>query len=296
MSATTPPAGATAGPASATSPQAELREVRGPSAVGGGARRFFDLLWLIALNKFKVSFVGTALGYIWSLLRPLLLFGVLLFVFNEIFKFGGQVPNYAVLLLFNIMLFTFFQEATQQALTSVVLEEGVVRKMQFPRLTIPLASVLTALLTLGVNLIAVFVFILAYGVGPYWTWLLLPLLFLPLLMLTAAMAAILSALYVRYRDMSIIWTVVSTALFYATPVLYTIDFVPDQFRWLILLNPLTPIFLLVHDWIIDPSAPGVAAAAGGIPELLPAIAIFITVCVLSVWIFNREAPRMAEEL
>jgi ABC-2 type transport system permease protein len=280
---------------SATAPPRELREVRGPSAVGGGARRFFDLLWLLAINKFKVSYVGTALGYVWSLLRPLLLFGVLLFVFNEIFKFGGQVPNYPVLLLFNIMLFTFFQEATQQALTSVVQEEGVVRKMQFPRLTIPLASVLTGVLNLSINLIAVFIFILAYGVGPYWTWFLLPVLFLPLLMITCAVAAILSALYVRYRDMSIIWAVGSTALFYATPVLYTIDFVPDQFRWLIMLNPLTPIFLLVHDWIIDPSAPGLADAAGGIPELLPVVAIFVVVCALSVWIFNREAPRMAEE-
>lgn len=281
---------------SATAPPGELREVRGPSAVGGGARRFFDLLWLLAINKFKVSYVGTALGYVWSLLRPLLLFGVLLFVFNEIFKFGGQVPNYPVLLLFNIMLFTFFQEATQQALTSVVQEEGVVRKMQFPRLTIPLASVLTGVLNLSINLIAVFIFILAYGVGPYWTWFLLPVLFLPLLMITCAVAAILSALYVRYRDMSIIWSVVSTALFYATPVLYTIDFVPDQFRWLILLNPLTPIFLLAHNWIIDSSAPGVVDAAGGIPELLPTVAIFFSVCALSVWIFNREAPRMAEEL
>jgi ABC-2 type transport system permease protein len=274
----------------------QLREVPGPSALGGGWRRFFDLLWLIAVNKFKVTYVGAVLGYVWTLLRPLMLFGVLLFVFTQIFKFGGHVKDYPVLLLFDVMLFNFFQESTQKALTSVVEEEGVVRKMQFPRLAIPLAWVLTSLFTLAVNMIAVFIFILAYGTGPYWTWLLLPVLFLPLLVITTAVSAILSALYVRFRDVQIIWSVVAQALFYATPVLYTLNIVPQRFQWVILLNPLTPIFLAAREWIIDPSAPGAIDAAGGVTRLLPAVAIFMAICVLSVWVFNREAPRLAEEL
>jgi len=279
-----------------TASASELREVTGPSALGGGWRRFFDLLWLIAVNKFKVTYVGAVLGYLWTLLRPLLLFSVLLFVFTQIFQLGGKVHDYPIILLFGVMLFSFFQEATQKALTSLVEEEGVVRKMQFPRLAIPLASVLTVLLTLAVNMVAVFIFILAYGAGPYWSWLLLPVLLLWLLTFTCAMAAMLSALYVRYRDMSIIWAVVSQALFYATPVLYTLDIVPQRFHWVILLNPLTPIFLQARSWIIDPSAPGAVAAAGGALKLLPAVAIFVAVCVLAVWVFNREAPRIAEEL
>jgi ABC-2 type transport system permease protein len=152
---------------SATVADSELREVRGPSALGGGLRRFFDLLWLIATSKFKVTYLGTVLGYVWTLVRPLMLFAVLLFVFTQIFKLGGKVNQYPVLLLFNVMLFTFFAEATQKAVTSVVEEEGVVRKTQFPRLTIPLATALAAVFTLGVNLIVVFIFILAYGAGPY---------------------------------------------------------------------------------------------------------------------------------
>jgi ABC-2 type transport system permease protein len=274
----------------------ELREVRGPSALGGGWRRFADLTWLIAVNQFKVAYLGTVLGYVWSLVRPLLLFSVLLFVFTQVFKLGGQVEDYPILLLFGIMMFTFFQEATSQALPSVVQGEGIVRKTQFPRLAMPLASVLSSVFNLGVSLLAVFIFILAYGAGPYWTWLLLPVLLLALLTFTCAVSATLSALYVRYRDMQIIWSVLAQALFYATPVLYTIDLVPDDLRWVILLNPLTPIFLAAREWIIDPEAPGVVDAAGGVPELLPAAAIFVGVCVLSVWVFNREAPRMAEEL
>ena len=272
-----------------------LRDVPGPSALGGGMRRFFDLVWLIAVNQFRVTYLGTVLGYLWSLLRPLLLFGVLLFVFTQIIRFQN-IAHYPVFLLFNIMLFTFFQESTQRALTSVVEEEGVVRKTQFPRLAIPLAAVLAGVFNLGLSLIAVFVFFVAYGVGPYWTWLLLPVLFVPLLMITTAVSAILSALYVRFRDVQIIWSVLVQALFYATPVLYTLDIVPNKFHWIILLNPLTPIFLAAREWIIDPSAPGAVDAAGGVPQLLSALAMFFVVCALSIWVFAREAPKMAEEL
>src|ERR1700736_6204726 len=117
----------------------ELRPIRGPSGIGGGWRRFFDLLWMISVTEFKKTYFGTVLGYIWSLVRPLMLFAVLLFVFTKIFRLGSTVPNYPVLLLFDIVLFTFFQEATQTALSSVVGQEGIVRKTQFPRLVIPLA-------------------------------------------------------------------------------------------------------------------------------------------------------------
>src|SRR3954466_13212098 len=106
----------------------ELRPVRGPAALGGGAKRFFELLWLMALTEFKRTYFGTVLGYVWSLLRPLLLFAVLLFVFTKIFRIGDTAINYPVLLLFNIVLFQFFSEATTAGVTSVVANEGIVRK------------------------------------------------------------------------------------------------------------------------------------------------------------------------
>src|ERR687895_2772063 len=97
-----------------------LREVRGPSALGGGWRRSLDLLSLIAVTDFKRAYFGTALGYLWSLARPLMLFGVLLAVFTQVFRLGSLVPHYEVLLLFNIVLFGFFQEATLTAVHSIV--------------------------------------------------------------------------------------------------------------------------------------------------------------------------------
>jgi len=273
-----------------------VRDVRGPGALGGGRRRTWELLVLIATTEFKKTYFGTTLGYLWTIARPLLLFGVLLAVFTQIFRIGSQVPNYPVLLLFNIVLYGFFAEATVAAVTSVVAQEGIVRKTQFPRIVIPLAVVLTSLFNLLLNLVVAFVFVLAYGVDPQWTWLLLPIVLVALVVFTTAVSMILASLYPRFRDVGIIWSVASNALFYATPVLYPIEAVPDTMRDFLLVNPLTPLFEQARAWVIDPSAPGAVEAAGGWAGLIAPAALYLGICVLAVWLFDREAPRIAEEL
>jgi ABC-2 type transport system permease protein len=269
-----------------------LREIPGPSALGGDRRRAVELMYLLAVTEFKRTYFGTVFGYAWSLARPLMLFAVLLAVFTQVFRVGADVPHYPVLLLFNIVLFGFFGEATGVAVTAIVAQEPMIRKTQFPRLVVPLAVVLTALFNLALNLAAVLVFLLAFGVEPMWTWLGFPLILALLIGLTAAVCTIVSALYPRFRDMAIIWAVASTVLFYATPVLYPINAVPATLRDVLMLNPLTPLFELARKWIIDPTAPGPGAAG----ELVAPILIYIAVCTLAAWIFSREAPRIAEEL
>ena len=276
-------------------PAIELRDVRGPSALGGGWRRSLDLLYLMALTEFRRSYLGTALGYLWSLGRPLLLFGVLLTVFTQAFDLGDRVQSYPMLLLFNIVLFSFFQEATTQAVSSIVNQESIVRKTQFPRLVIPLSVVLTSVFNLAVSLAVVWVFLLAGGVDPRWTWLLFPLVLAGLLILTTAVATLLAALYPRFRDTGIIWGVAATALFYATPVLYPIELVSGTLRDIISLNPLAPLFEVARMWVIDPDAPGPIAASGTL-ALAIAGAIYVAVCAAAVLVFRREAPRIAEEL
>jgi ABC-2 type transport system permease protein len=226
------------------------------------------------------------------LCRPLLLFAVLLEVFSHVFRLGHGVHHYAVLLLLNIVVFGFFQEATNTSVGSVVSQEAVVRKTQFPRLVIPLAVVLTSVFNLALNLVVVFAFILGFGVSPMWTWLLVGVLLLWLFILTTAAAMILSSLYPRFRDVGIIWAVFSTALFYATPVLYPLQKLSGTIATVIALNPLTPLFELARRWIIDPGAP---VKTGALYILVPA-AISIAICACAVWVFNREAPRIAEEL
>lgn len=286
-------------PVSPPKPAGELREVRGPSALGGGPRRFFDLLWLMSVTEFKRVYFGTVLGYLWSLIRPLALFGVLLFVFTKVFKVGSeQVEHYPAMLLLGIVLFTFFQEATTNSVTSVVAQEGVVRKTQFPRLVIPLSNVLTGIFNFGLNLVVVLAFVLAFGVEPAWTWLLFPVALAFLFVFTTAVSMAFSVLYVRFRDVAIIWTVLSQVLFYATPILYPVDaFENETYEHILMLNPLAVIFEQVRVWILaEPTAPTAVEAAGGWLGLLPAAAIFLAVCAFGVWIFKRDAPRIAEEL
>jgi len=273
------------------------REIRGPSALGGSWRRFAHLTWLIASTEFRLSYFGSVLGYLWSLMRPLLFFGVLYLVFAEIANFGAKIPYYPVLLLFNIVLLTFFQEATVASVTSVVNRENLVRKMHFPRMVIPLSTVVTSVLNLGVNLVAVFAFLLIYGVPVQATWLLLPLLLVPLIMFTAAVSMLVSSLYVRYRDVMPIWGVMSSLLFYGSPVLYTVGSIGDpQLEHLYMFNPLACILTQGRKWIIDGSAPSWIDAVGGFPLALVPIAIFAGICVLGLWVFDREAPRIAELL
>jgi ABC-2 type transport system permease protein len=275
-----------------TAESLELRDVRGPSALGGGWRRSLELLYLIASTEFKRTYFGTVLGYLWSLCRPLLLFAVLLVVFTHVVALGRSVPHYAVLLLLNIVLFGFFQEATSVAVGSVVNQEAIVRKTQFPRLVIPLAVVLTSCFNLALNLVVAFAFILGFGVAPMWTWLLLPALLVALFTFTAAVAMILSSLYPRFRDVGIIWAVLATALFYATPVLYPLQKLHGTLATLLALNPLAPIFELVRRSVIDSTAP----VTGGALEIVVPVAIYVAVCAFAVWIFNRLAPQIAEAL
>jgi ABC-2 type transport system permease protein len=274
----------------------EPREIRGPSALGGGFRRFTSLTWLIAFNEFRLSYFGSVLGYLWSLMRPLLQFGVLYVIFNRVLHFGKGIPHYPVLLLFNLVLFLFFQDTTAQAVRSVVNRELLVRKMQFPRLVIPLSVVVTQLLNLATNLIAVVIFMLASGVQPGWKWLLFPLLLIPLTILTSAVSMILSSLYVPFRDVLPIWGVLSTVLFYGTPVIWPIEKVHGAWIKVVLANPIADILQQGRRWLFEPSAPGPWHAIGGWPWALIPLAVFVGVVGFGIWIFNYLAPRVAERL
>ena len=277
-------------------PPPRMREISGPSAYGGGWRRFLHLTWLIAVTDYRLTYFGSALGYLWSLMRPLLLFTVLYVVFSRFLRFGHDIPHYRDLLLVNIVLYTFWSESTGNAVRAVVNRESLVRKMHFPRMVIPLAVVLTAMMNLAANLVAVFAFILIDGVDPRWTWLLLPVLLVPLVLFVAGIAMILSSLYVSYRDVQPIWGVFTQLVFYGTPILYVIDTVPESMQKVIMANPLAAILEQARQWLIDPTAPGFAEACGGFPWWLLPIGILTAVCCFGLWIFNREAPRIAERL
>ncbi|MDX6648934.1 MAG: type transport system permease protein [Solirubrobacteraceae bacterium] len=271
--------------------------VRGPSALAGDPRRFVHLTRTLAVQDFKLRFFGSTLGYLWQLMRPLLLFGVLYLVFTQAIKLGASAKHFPVVLLTAIVLFTFFAEATSAAVTSVLDRESLVRKIHFPRLVVPSAVVLTALFNLALNLIAVAIFMLATGVEPRASWVQLPVLIGLLTVFAAGTAMLLSALYVRMRDIRPIWEVVLQVLFYASPIIYVIETVQSHsLRRFMLLNPLAAIIQQVRHAVIDPSAPSAAAAAGGSARLLVPLAIIVGAFGFGYWVFDREAPRIAEDM
>ncbi len=289
------------GPSPAERPP--LRLVEGPTAIGGGWRRFWRLTFLIATTDFKLTYFGSVLGYVWSFVQPLLFFGVLYLMFAVVL--GAQfakVPDFPVLLLLNIVLFNFFAQSTSAAAPSVVARESLVRKMHFPRLVIPVAVVCTAGIQLLLNLCVVVAFMLVYGLDPRWSWLLLPVCVLGFAALAVGMSMILSALYVRYRDVAPMWSVFSQALFYASPVFITIEAVVAHHGVVryYLLNPIATILQQTRYWIIGGTrAHPVHSAAyymGSSVWLLIPIGLIVGVLGLGYWIFNREAPRIAEEL
>lgn len=282
---------------SAAAQMAPGATIQGPSALGGSVRRFVYLSVTLAITDFKLRFFGSVLGYLWQLMRPLMLFGVLYFVFTQFVKIGEGVPFYPVVLLTNIVVYTFFAEGTG-AVTAVVDRENLVRKIQFPRLAIPVAVVLTASFNFVLNSVVILVFALASGVEPHWTWLELPVLILALALLTLGFAMLLSALFVRFRDVKPIWEVALQILFYATPIIYAIETI-DTAVWVkkaIMLNPLSAIVQQIRYAVIDPTAPAAAEVLGSWWLLMIPAAIAVGVFVLGFWVFNREAPRIAEEL
>jgi len=271
--------------------------IAGPSALGGSPRRFVYLALTLAVTEFKLRFFGSALGYLWQLVRPLMLFGVLYVVFTQFVKVGGPVAFYPVVLLANIVLFTFFQEGTG-AVGSMVDRESLVRKIHFPRMAIPVSVVLTAGFNLVLNLCVVLAFAVAAGVRPRWTWLEAPVLVALLAALVLGLAMLLSALYVRYRDVKPIWEVVSQALFYATPVIYAVETigVSARIRELLMMNPIAVVLEQFRHAVIDPNAPSAAAAAGGTTRLLVPLGILVAAVALGYRVFDKAAPRIAEEL
>jgi ABC-2 type transport system permease protein len=266
-----------------------------PTAVGSDLGRFWTLTITLAAMDFKLRFFGSTLGYLWTLMRPLLLFGVLYVVFTQVFRLGNRVDHYPAYLLMSIVFFSFFGEATTRGVTALVEREGLLRKVPFPRMAIPVSVTLNALFNLLMSLSAVAVFVFASGIRPRFAWFELPLLIGLAALFAAAVAMLLSALFIRHRDIKPIWEVGLQILFYVTPVLYVVTAVPERFKPVLLVNPLAVLLTQMRHAIIDPAAPSAAEFFGWWQLLIPA-AVVVAAAVLAIGLFRHEIPVIAEKL
>ena len=267
-----------------------------PVAVGDDLRRLVSVTAALAETEFRMKYLDSALGYVWSVLRPLLFFGVLYLVFDKVARLGEGVQDYGIYLLTAVVLWTYFAETTTGGVTCLARSEGLLRKLRFPRLAIPLSVSVRALINLGVNSVIVLLFIVATGVEPRWAWLELPLLAGALVMLATGAAMLLSVAYVRFRDVYDVWGLSQQMLFFGSPIIYTAGRYPEEVQEVLSLSPLAAIFTQMRHALIDPNAPTAADSVGGAVMLLIPLGIVVGVFVLGLWLFSREAPRVAERL
>lgn len=190
-------------------------------------------------SEFKLRYRGSILGYLWTLIKPLLLFGVIYLVFSVFMK--TPIANYQLYLLLGIIIWTFFLEATSVGLQSLVNNRDLIIKIYFPRVNIVLASVISSAITLLLNLLVFLVFFLASGFSLQFTHLVFLFYLAILIIFTSAVCLLLSILFTRYHDLKHIWEVLLQILFWLTPIVYDPLFIPEAYRFFLSLNPLAKI-------------------------------------------------------
>jgi ABC-2 type transport system permease protein len=256
---------------------------------GRKRRNYLYLILVMAVTDFKVKYDNSVLGYLWSLLKPLLMFGTLYLVFSVFVRW--DVENYRLYLLLGIILWNFFAEVT---LNSMVLLEGkasILKKIYFPRWIVIIASSVTSLLTLLLNIVVFFIFFFASGAKLHPSSLLLVLYLAELYLLSVGMAFLLCGVYPKFRDTHHMWEVFVQLGFWATPIVYPIALVPQQYHHLIFLNPAARIVQGCREALIGPGVEFLGVANHGI-VMLVAGSLFV----VGLAVFNRMSRSFAEDL
>lgn len=255
------------------------------------------LLRQLVITDFKLRYQGSVLGYLWSLLRPLFMFAILYVVFGVFLKAKGKIPHYPDYLLLGILLWNYFTEVTSGAVTAIVGRGDILRKISFPRYVIILAVSFSAFINLLLNFFVFAVIMAATNVGISWHALIILPLIGELYVFAIAVAFFLSALYVKFRDVSYIWEVIMQAGFYITPILYPLSFVPAKYVKYMLLNPMAQIIQDARHVLVTPAAQNLSDFWGG-DKWIWAIPVGITlaIVVLSASYFRSRSKYFAEEV
>jgi ABC-2 type transport system permease protein len=271
-----------------------------PRAVNPRASAFRSNLNLtreLAVTTFKLKYTGSVLGYAWSLVKPLLIFGMTYLVF-AVFLLRGRTragENFPVQLLLGIVVWTFFADATLSAVGAIVGNAHIVRKAYFPRWILVVASTLSATMTLAVNLALMLAIGLPLGwfhIG--WYTLILPLLFLELYALVAGIGLLVSALFVFYRDLGHVWEITLQLLFYASAIVFPFSLIHGTFRELIAFNPMAQIIEDMRRALVTTVEPWSSDLLGSLLAV-PIIAVCLLLGV-GYLVFHRLAPKFGEAL
>lgn len=257
------------------------------------------LLRQLVITDFKIRYQGSVLGYFWTLLKPLALFAILYVVFIKFLRIGAGEPHFAVSLLFGIVLWNYFTEVTLGGVASIVSKGDLMRKLYFPRYVIVVAGSLSALINLLLNLVVVVFFMVLDGVPFRWT---APFAIFPIFeifLVALSLSFLLSALYVKFRDINYIWEVVLQGAFYATPILYPLSLVLPVSTLAVkvmLLNPIAQSLQDARALLIDPNTITIADIYNNPLSRLIPVTIVGILAVCAIIYFRRQSPNFAENV
>lgn len=257
------------------------------------------LLKELTKTDFKLRYQGSVLGYLWALLRPLMMFAIMYVVFAKLLRFGNDIPHYPVYLLCGTSMWSFFTECTSQGIQAVVSRGDLLRKISFPKYIVVVSATLTAVINMLINLVVIVIFALINGVAISWTWLLVPLSLLELYVLSLGISFLLGAINVKYRDITSIWEVLIQALFYAVPIIYPLSMVASSSvlaAKIIILNPISQAIQDIrHNLITPETMTSWNFLDNNFLKFLPFFIVFI-ILVLAVIFFRRKSKFFAEDL
>lgn len=256
------------------------------------------LLKQLVKTDFKLRYQGSVLGYIWSLLRPLLIFLILYLVFTVFLPLGKGVPHYPVYLLLGIVLWNFFSEITSGSVGAIVDKGDLIRKINFPKYNIIFAKGFSAVINLVFNFVVIAIFMIASGIVPSWEVLWMVPLLIELFVISLGMAFLLSALFVKFRDVAYIWEVLMQAGIYATPVIYPLSRVHyHKIREIMLLNPIAQVIQDSRYVLVTHSSDTIHQEFGGDNWIwLIPVAITLIIVVLGGWYFRVRSSFFAEDV
>ncbi len=261
-------------------------------------KKNWTLLKAMVGTDFKLRYQQSFLGYVWSVLKPLMLFAIMYVVFIKFLRFGDSVPHFSVGLLLGTIMWNFFVEASGGGLGSVVGHGDLLRKVHFSKYIVTVSSVMSALINFGINLVVVVIFILVNGVEIRWSALWLIPIFAELILISTGVALFLGAWYVTLRDLSPIWEVVVQAGFYATPIIYPLSLVSTNVNPLIaklmLLNPLAQIIQDARHVLISDQNPVIWGTFSHFWISFIPVIISIAIFVGGVMFFDKRSKNFAE--
>jgi ABC-2 type transport system permease protein len=264
-----------------------------------GLAYYLRVLRVVGVIEFKARYAGAALGYVWSLAKPLAYFGVLWLVFAHLLRTANQTHDFTLFLLIGILLFTFFSDTVGVMLPSIVSGGSILRRLAFPPILVPLSASVGICITFLANVLAIVIFIAIGRVSPRLEWLLVLPLLAELYVFCIGVGLLFAALYVRFRDIGQIWEVAVQLLFFASAIFYPIGILPGWAQKVAFLNPFVQVMQDVRHVVLGPGGPNDVSAGsvyGGAGGRAIPIVIALLIFIGALVFFRREGRYFAERV